>query len=179
MKKALLLWLCALVSAGFTGLCQAQPLEQPSKRPSEPSMAQPIAQPTEQPSAAAKDTTVLHVIKEYELESAPLGLQKESGLVFVRLGELSYCLPAEAIDTLGAGDSFAAAFLVNYYNFLEADPDSMIPGSDYYQRAIHDCLDAAAEFSSATCLVRGAFGHGKTIDPDTYTAHMKEPGFVR
>ena len=85
----------------------------------------------------------------------------------------------EAIDTLGAGDSFAAAFLVNYYNFLEADPDAMIPGSDYYQRAIHDCLDAAAEFSSATCLVRGAFGHGKTIDPDTYTARMKEPGFVR
>ena len=71
-------------------------------------MAQPIAQPTEQPSAAAvPDTTVLHVIKEYELESAPLGLQKESGLVFVRLGELSYCLPAEAIDTLGAkGNKF-------------------------------------------------------------------------
>ncbi len=85
----------------------------------------------------------------------------------------------EAIDTLGAGDSFAAAFLVNYYNAMEAKPSEMIPGSDYYEASILETLEAAAEFSSSTCLVRGAFDHGKKISRDDFVSRMQRPSFVR
>lgn len=50
----------------------------------------------------------------------------------------------EAVDTLGAGDSFAAAFLVS---LLE-------------QEEIGPAMEAGAAFAARTCLVNGAFGHG-------------------
>jgi fructoselysine 6-kinase len=56
----------------------------------------------------------------------------------------------EAIDTLGAGDSFITAFLLNY---LE-------PHIDNKRDHIHDCLAKAAEFAAMNCMVDGAFGHG-------------------
>lgn len=57
--------------------------------------------------------------------------------------EVSAC-EAQVVDTMGAGDSFAAAFLVRYYD-------------------THDLAAAlafAAERAAVTCGVRGAFGCG-------------------
>lgn len=53
----------------------------------------------------------------------------------------------EAVDTLGAGDSFAAAFLVS---LLE-------------QGEIMPAMEAGAAFAARTCLVNGAFGHGMSF----------------
>lgn len=54
----------------------------------------------------------------------------------------------EAMDTLGAGDSFAAAYLVE-----------MLRGKDAAA-----ALASAAEFSSRCCLTDGAFGHAAPVD---------------
>lgn len=85
----------------------------------------------------------------------------------------------KAIDTLGAGDSFATAFLVNYFNALEADPEKMVPGNEYYDAAIKHTLEEAALFSSKTCLVYGAFGHGRSISSEDFVARTKRPEFVK
>lgn len=63
------------------------------------------------------------------------------------------------VDTLGAGDSFAAAFLVHMASTVlkkECDEET-------YQREVEIALDKAAEFSAKTCLVQGAFGRGKVM----------------
>ena len=113
-------------------------------------MAQPIAQPTEQPSAAAvPDTTVLHVIKEYELESAPLGLQKESGLVFVRHKETNYCLPAEALDTLNArGNRFVLRIGYQLQGVLKNENASQLFFQDLSGRVLI--------FPKSACLLESA-----------------------
>ncbi|MFC7393970.1 PfkB family carbohydrate kinase [Scopulibacillus cellulosilyticus] len=53
-------------------------------------------------------------------------------------------IPTEAVDTLGAGDTFIAAFLTHYYN-----------GS-----SIEQSMEKAAEAAAETCTQYGAFGHG-------------------
>ncbi len=63
----------------------------------------------------------------------------------------------EAVDTLGAGDSFATAFLLSWLedrDAAERDPSSR-------PALLRKALEKAAEFSSGTCLVYGAFGEGK------------------
>lgn len=55
--------------------------------------------------------------------------------------------PVDAIDTMGAGDSFAAAFLVRYLDTHDV-PQSMA---------------FAAERAAQTCTLRGAFGYGRAI----------------
>lgn len=54
----------------------------------------------------------------------------------------------DAIDTLGAGDSFATAFLL-----------SMLETGD-----IRTAMEAGAEFAAKTCMVNGAFGHGVAFE---------------
>ncbi len=53
----------------------------------------------------------------------------------------------DAVDTLGAGDSFLTAFLLHY---LQNEQDGL-----------EVSLAKAAEFAASSCLVEGAFGHGK------------------
>lgn len=74
----------------------------------------------------------------------------------------------KAIDTLGAGDSFATTVLVNYFQSLEADPQAMANDPVYYETEVKKALQAAAAFSSQVCLCKGAFDHGKKIDPEKY-----------
>lgn len=52
--------------------------------------------------------------------------------------------PVDAVDTLGAGDSFAAAFLL-----------SMLDTQN-----IETAMAAGAGFAAKTCMVNGAFGYG-------------------
>jgi sugar/nucleoside kinase (ribokinase family) len=56
----------------------------------------------------------------------------------------------DPVDTLGAGDSFAAAFMIELLRGHNASPDH-----------IRFALKKAAAFSAKTCLVYGAFGEGK------------------
>lgn len=66
----------------------------------------------------------------------------------------------EAVDTLGAGDSFAAAFLLSFAESLRKEPERMRDGGDFYRAQIKKAMERGAEFAARTCLVRGAFGHG-------------------
>ena len=55
----------------------------------------------------------------------------------------------EAIDTMGAGDSFIAGFLTAHA---------------HYGLSIPEALSYAAERAAQTCLVNGSFGHGHPMD---------------
>ena len=52
------------------------------------------------------------------------------------------------MDTLGAGDSFATAFLLE-----------LLKGG-----TIEDAMQAGSEFAAKTCMVHGAFGHGISFE---------------
>ncbi|MBS6518240.1 MAG: fructoselysine 6-kinase [Clostridium sp.] len=70
----------------------------------------------------------------------------------------------EAVDTLGAGDSFATAFLLSYVGNLEKNTEQY-PGktNELTEIFIKEAMAAGAEFAAKTCMVQGAFGHGKEI----------------
>ena len=59
----------------------------------------------------------------------------------------------EPIDTLGAGDSFITALLLEFIN-----------SSEITEEVIERGLKKGAKFASKTCLVNGAFGFGKKIN---------------
>ena len=65
----------------------------------------------------------------------------------------------EAVDTMGAGDSFASAMLVSILQALEEQP------GQWDQEAVRagilpKAMAQAASFAAHTCLVHGAFGCG-------------------
>ena len=66
----------------------------------------------------------------------------------------------KAIDTLGAGDSFATAFLLNFEESRLKYPEKMVGDSAFYRERLMAAAKAGAEFAAKTCLVQGAFGHG-------------------
>lgn len=70
----------------------------------------------------------------------------------------------EAVDTLGAGDSFATAFLLSVIAAREKEPARY--GGHYPRAVVEKALEAGAAFSARTCLVQGAFGHGKTTEAE-------------
>lgn len=70
----------------------------------------------------------------------------------------------EAVDTLGAGDSFAAAFLLSFTESMEREPGRMKEDRAFYDLELKKALEAGAEFASKICMVRGAFGHGKAFE---------------
>ena len=68
----------------------------------------------------------------------------------------------QAVDTLGAGDSFATAMLVTILRLLEQDAGAWRdPGTR--EKILPQALQAAAEFAAETCMVSGAFGWGTPI----------------
>ena len=58
----------------------------------------------------------------------------------------------DAIDTMGAGDSFLTAFSTEYL--------SMCREGANHQIAIKKSLQKAAAFAREVCMQEGAFGHG-------------------
>jgi len=69
--------------------------------------------------------------------------------------------PVEAIDTLGAGDSFAAAFLLSLTEWRLANEIRVAGDRESFSRAVSRAAERAAEFSAKTCMEYGAFGHGR------------------
>ena len=57
----------------------------------------------------------------------------------------------KVVDTLGAGDSFAAGFLMECYK------QGHLP---YSEEALLRCMEQGAILSRATCQIQGAFGYG-------------------
>ncbi|NRT78836.1 fructoselysine 6-kinase [Clostridium beijerinckii] len=60
----------------------------------------------------------------------------------------------EAVDTMGAGDSFITAFLINYISKIKENELDR-------ENIIKEGLNEGAIFSAKTCLVEGSFGYGK------------------
>nr|WP_291543530.1 fructoselysine 6-kinase [Clostridium sp. Maddingley MBC34-26] len=60
----------------------------------------------------------------------------------------------EAVDTMGAGDSFLTAFLVNYISKVKENKLDK-------ETIIKESLNEGAIFSARTCLIEGSFGYGK------------------
>ncbi len=83
----------------------------------------------------------------------------------------SPCL-VKAIDTMGAGDSFIAAFLVNYVRGMKlaADfPDSsgrngLTDIESFRDNLIRICLHSASVFAAGQVQIDGSFGFGKPFE---------------
>lgn len=65
------------------------------------------------------------------------------------------------VDTLGAGDAFITAFLLNYVTHSNRAGHSDQQTMD---DMIRESLFKGAVFASQACLSRGAFGYGKTVE---------------
>jgi fructoselysine 6-kinase len=63
----------------------------------------------------------------------------------------------EAVDTMGAGDSFLTAFLFAYTERIKH-------GVSHSAEILEASLASAASFAANTCLLEGAFGFGKTYE---------------
>lgn len=70
----------------------------------------------------------------------------------------------EAVDTLGAGDSFAAAFLLSWTESRGKWGQLLYDDREVYERELKKAMEAGAEFASRTCMKRGAFGHGVPME---------------
>jgi len=85
-----------------------------------------------------------------------------------KLYEQSPCL-VEAVDTMGAGDSFITCFLVNYIDDMKFATDfpeksgnkGMTTIEDYKDAAVKASLYKAAVYSAKNCQKDGSFGYGK------------------
>lgn len=64
----------------------------------------------------------------------------------------------EPVDTLGAGDSFAAALLTALV------PVGKPPKAGVEREQLRQALSNAAHFAAQCCLKKGAFGHGCSRD---------------
>lgn len=69
----------------------------------------------------------------------------------------------KAVDTMGAGDSFAAAMLVSVGKALEAEGKALWASELIRAEILPRALKEAAAFAAHTCLVRGAFGCGTPV----------------
>lgn len=76
-----------------------------------------------------------------------------NGEIFIK-GDVHY---VEAVDTLGAGDSFLAALLVSLIE------NGWKKGVALKEETIRKALDFAAKYSAQNCLVEGGFGFKEKI----------------
>ena len=86
-------------------------------------------------------------------------------------GELMLFQPpklVEAIDTLGAGDSFAVGFLVYLAGVRKENPGKLDIDTIYRGEIFKQALKAGSALAAKNCLVRGAFGHGTKIPEEIF-----------
>ena len=67
------------------------------------------------------------------------------------------------LDTLGAGDSYASAFMVSFVGFMKENPDYT---HEQFVAAVQAAMDAGSRFAAKNVMVNGAFGHGIPIPED-------------
>ncbi len=72
----------------------------------------------------------------------------------------------KAVDTLGAGDSFAAGFLVSLMRGKKAFAGELETGSEKYNRLVRESLENGAAMAAKTCMEHGAFGYGTRFGSD-------------
>lgn len=77
-----------------------------------------------------------------------------------------------AVDTMGAGDSFAACLLVKIGQGLEREGLACWKDQACRRRLLQEALPAAADWSAETCMIYGAFGCGAVIPREM--DHLKE-----
>lgn len=70
----------------------------------------------------------------------------------------------EALDTLGAGDSFATAFLISLTEDFEKNQEEMKNNRELFVKNLKKAMKRGAEFAAKTCKVYGAFGYGIEIN---------------
>ncbi len=70
--------------------------------------------------------------------------------------------PCDALDTMGAGDAFISAFLVD---FVGSGGLSVRTGAQREEKIRHG-LAYAASWAAKACMTPGAFGHGCKIDKE-------------
>jgi sugar/nucleoside kinase (ribokinase family) len=66
---------------------------------------------------------------------------------------LQPALPVAPVDTMGAGDSAIAGFMLSYL-------EGVISGAGKDGALVPRCLETAARIAAQTCLVEGSFGYG-------------------
>lgn len=69
----------------------------------------------------------------------------------------------DAIDTMGAGDSFATALLVELGQALTKDGKTAWYDPQWREQTLEKALRHAAAFAAKTCLTDGAFGYGVPV----------------
>lgn len=74
----------------------------------------------------------------------------------------------KAVDTLGAGDSFASCLLVKVAEALARDGKEKWADAEYRAAILPGILEACAEFASKNVLLRGAFGCGVEVPETMY-----------
>lgn len=78
----------------------------------------------------------------------------------------------KAKDTMGAGDSFIASFLIHYLDGIreavdfseESGKRGIVTAAEYQDSLIRLCLYRAAVFASGQCQRDGSFGFGKEVE---------------
>lgn len=67
------------------------------------------------------------------------------------------------VDTMGAGDSFIAAFIVTLLRFGWKDNNKLT------ENEILSAFEKASNYSADICMIEGAYGYGKPIkERDNY-----------
>lgn len=68
----------------------------------------------------------------------------------------------EAVDTLGAGDSYAAAFVTSFVSLIGRKRDNALSKYKYIE-LVNKCIGNANVNSAKTCMTKGAFGYGTKL----------------
>lgn len=116
----------------------------------------------------------METIREYGCRHIVIATRGSKGaLVWVDgdFYEQSPCL-VEAVDTMGAGDSFITCFLVNYVDAMKAARDfpeesgtrGTVRAREYQKLVTASSLYRAAVYSAENCKKDGSFGFGKIFN---------------
>jgi sugar/nucleoside kinase (ribokinase family) len=106
-------------------------------------------------------------IRQRGCATAVATMGKEGALLFD--GENLLCRPTDpqpALDTLGAGDGFAAALLVAAVGGRKKNPSRWTKDAALRKEVYTGALAKAAAFATEVCMVSGAFGRG-IVAPDS------------
>jgi sugar/nucleoside kinase (ribokinase family) len=79
----------------------------------------------------------------------------------------------KAVDTMGAGDSFATCMLVGIAEAVDKDGIIKWNENSYKEKIFPKVLKEAAKFAAKTCLVDGAFGYGVEV-PEALRKRLME-----